>query len=664
MGRWAAPEGRVAARIVAITVAAFLVAVAVGGPYFRSFDEAKYLGIGYSMLNGDGPRTVFGAVFLPHSPLWPIVIAAPDVWFGVDPFAWGQFLNALAGAALLLLVGWIGWQIRPLVGALAVAGYVALPYLADLTRTARLDVPAAALALAYVVVGIAAVRRGSVRRGLVAGAIFAIAFCVKEIVLPLAPVPFLVGIVAGRSIREILRVAAATVLVAAVGTAWWFLLAASYTDRVYRLGVPAPFLPLIYLGVAVFVAIGFLMPRRPATARGLPAVVAWAIAVVWFGLLAAFFDRNSELQGVGLVSLGQLRLYAVTWLGSPVIAAVAVVAAVGVAIAVVDRLRSRRTPNLWLDAILISLVCSAPLVLLVIAVGEPPRNYLAQVGLLALLPAAGWLRVAEAAVARARMAPPDRATLQPLLAGVAVAALIGASGLAAWHAIATRATAADSTRAAAVDAAAAWIEANVPPGARIGFGSFLGYETAVDLAGRYRMVQIHQALAVVDPAAPLGLAAGGDRTIRDWVAMDVSRREREFYVFRGSTFRNAVARERIGWYVYLTGPNTSVPPLLGALTPATGFTEVAKREFRSVTSSGAPTVTAVHVFTVDPAHLDLSAAPFYATPEALDRLVGLLLANRATSPATAAALRARATTWPDPAAGPAILDRLKGLAEE
>ena len=76
--------------VIGAAVAAFLLLIAIVGPFFRSFDEAKYLGIGYSMLAGDGPRTVFGSVFLPHSPLYPMILAAPDVWFHVDPFAWGR----------------------------------------------------------------------------------------------------------------------------------------------------------------------------------------------------------------------------------------------------------------------------------------------------------------------------------------------------------------------------------------------------------------------------------------------------------------------------------------------------------------------------------------------------------------------------------------------
>jgi hypothetical protein len=52
----------------------------------------------------------------------------------------------------------------------------------------------------------------------------------------------------------------------------------------------------------------------------------------------------------------------------------------------------------------------------------------------------------------------------------------------------------------------------------------------------------------------------------------------------------------------------------------------------------------------------------FATPIALDRLVGLLVDDAATLPTTAADLAARAKTWPDPAAAAPILARLRALA--
>jgi hypothetical protein len=176
------------------------------------------------------------------------------------------------------------------------------------------------------------------------------------------------------------------------------------------------------------------------------------------------------------------------------------------------------------------------------------------------------------------------------------------------------------------------------------------------------MVQIHQSLAVVDPAAPLGLAAYGAPPVDDWIAIDVSRREREFYAFRASTFGAAVLKTKIAYYVYLSGPNTSVPALLGALTADHGFRLVDQASFATVSTAGVRSTTEIHVFAVDPARVNLADSSLFATPLALDRLVGLLVGDTATLPTTAAGLAERATTWPDASAATPILDRLRTLS--
>src|SRR5712671_3293760 len=650
-----APSERgVAAGIVAASVVVFVGLLAVVSPFYRSFDESKYLGIGYSMLAGHGPRTVFGAVFLPHSPLWPMIVTAPNVWFGIDAFDWGHLLNAIAAVGVLVAVAILGWRIRPVVGALAAVGYLAVPYLHDLTRTARLDVPAAALALAYLVVGIDAVRRGSVRRGLIAGTIFAIAFLIKEIALPFAPVPFLVGILAGRPLSSIARVAAAVLAVAIIGTSWWFALFASLTRQVYRLGTPAwTLIPLLIIAL-IAIVVGLAAPslatrpeiervgegirrRVPARLRAHGrAWAGWGLGVVWFAALTIFFDRNSELKGNGLFQPGQYALYVTTWL--PQLVLVVLFGAVGVVLGLVARQRSSRAEREGLDAMLMATLCSAPLVLLVIAVGEPPRNYLAQIGLLTVIAAVGWLRALEWALTTRRSV-------------VTVVVFVGVGAAASGDA-----------RAGAVKFAASWIVANRRPGTKIGFGSFLGYETALDVATGYPMVQLHQTLAVFDPKAPLGLTPPSGPPIDDWIAVENSRREREFYVFRASAFARAVKASGISVYVYDTGPTTSVPALLGALTPEHGFTELATTSFPVTGSDGVTEVTEAHIFAVDPGRVDFTDAPMYISEVAIERLVGLLEQDPSTSPTTAGALANRLSLWPNPAAGQALIGRLRVLA--
>ena len=166
---------------------------------FPSFDEWKYFGIGNNIWAGRGLTTVFGGEFLLHGPIWSAVVTLPHVLFGTDSAAWGRILNGLSGATIVALSAWFGWRIRPAAGALAAIAMVAMLYLHDQSRTARLDIPAAAFALLFVAMGIEALRRNSVRWAIGAGAVFAIGFLIKEIGLPFLPIPFFASVLWGLS---------------------------------------------------------------------------------------------------------------------------------------------------------------------------------------------------------------------------------------------------------------------------------------------------------------------------------------------------------------------------------------------------------------------------------------------------------------------------------
>ena len=213
-------------------VVVFLLFALLAPAGFPSFDEWKYFGIGYNIWAGRGLTTVFGGEFLLHGPIWSAVVTLPHVLFGTDSAAWGRILNGLSGATIVALSAWFGWRIRPAAGAFAAIAMVGMLYLHDQSRTARLDIPAAAFALLFVAVGIEALRRNSVRWAIGAGAVFAIGFLIKEIDLPFLPIPFFVSVLWGLSWVVIGRISAWTVLIAALGVAPWFALYASETGRV------------------------------------------------------------------------------------------------------------------------------------------------------------------------------------------------------------------------------------------------------------------------------------------------------------------------------------------------------------------------------------------------------------------------------------------------
>ena len=67
--------------VIGASAVLFAGLLAVVPARFQGFDEAKYLGIGLNVLRGAGALTVFGGFFEPHSPLWPVIMAAPRAWF-------------------------------------------------------------------------------------------------------------------------------------------------------------------------------------------------------------------------------------------------------------------------------------------------------------------------------------------------------------------------------------------------------------------------------------------------------------------------------------------------------------------------------------------------------------------------------------------------------
>ncbi len=360
-----------------------------------TFDEAKYLAVGANALAGHGPRTAFGGLFLPHSPFWPMLFASPQAAFGISPWPWGYLLNAVAASAVLLLTAWFARPFgqRPML--LAVAALTAWLSLLGLARTARLDVPEAALTLAYLAVATSAVESGLVRRGVLAGVLFAWAFLVKEASLVLLAAPFLAAIAQRRHLASIARSAGLVLVTSVPLVSWWFAWYAQTTGRAYAFGLGAASLPL--LAAAVLVAgIGMavlstgdrarvlrplerrLADRRTAIATAGVLLLAWVVAF----LIA--FSRSEVQAGRPLLDIPNILRWARAWVVDlgPVL-----LIALGLAGAVVAALRGDDRPLLPLAAI----VAGVPWLLLVAVQGEPPRNDLALISLAAAAGAFGWL---------------------------------------------------------------------------------------------------------------------------------------------------------------------------------------------------------------------------------------------------------------------------------
>ncbi len=587
------------------------------------------------------------------------VVYAPQALFGIDAASWGHVLNAAAGTTVVAITAIMGWRVRPAVGVVAVFAILAFGYLMDLTRTARLDVPAAALALLYLEVGWRAVRTGRRRWAIAAGVVFALAVLVKEVAIPLAPVPFLCAVLLDVPWRSILRQAAWTTLFAALGLAPWFLYYAAQTGRVYRVESPAWTLVLVLVAV-VLVIVGGLVAARLADRPGLEArlaragarlparvrthgrsILGWGLTILWSSAFLYFFSRISRLKGSSLIQPTQIGLYVRTWVLD--LAPVTVFIAIGFVLALVMLARSRgmRERPGMVNA-LVATICGAPLVLMVIAVGEPPRNYIAQVSTAVVMAAGAWVWAIDRLVARL-----TRSGARPGIArwglvavvGVAVCIGTGAIGARAWV---TRAGSAGNS-AAAVRTAVDWLQANVPKGTPVAFGSFLGYEMAYSLVGDYPTYQLRHRIATVDPAMPLGFKRAGEVPADDWVAADTAPRNvNEYQAYRAAWVedRGAPREDRLlglrdgGQHLGTHRSRRSSPPSTGSTRSPAG------------TSGPVGNRRHVSIYKLDLDHLALDRSHLYVSPEALRRLVNRLAEDPATSRAAAAALLPRVVVDP------------------
>ena len=709
-------------------VVVFLLFALLAPAGFPSFDEWKYFGIGYNIWAGRGLTTVFGREFLLHGPIWSAVVTLPHVLFGADSAAWGRLLNGLSGATIVALSAWFGWRIRPAAGALAAIAMVGMLYLHDQSRTARLDVPAAAFALLYVAVGIEALRRNSVRWAIAAGAVFAIGFLIKEIDLPFLPIPFFASVLWGLSWVVIGRISAWTVLIASLGVAPWFALYASETGRAYRAETPA--WTLIPVDARDRRARRHRADRRPASPRPDPSRASirservvrreWTIrlivglggALAWAAAQLYAYSKTARLKGGPILTPQQLDLYADTWI-KPYWFAV-LPAAIGLALSLVALAAYWRRPQRQpMVDLIIAGICGAPLVIFVVGVGEPPRNYLAQLALVAPLVAIGWIWAVEWFLGerRAWITVP-LATAAGLVAGAFIgwrlridpAALVAIAGgltgfVLGWvptlgpraardgwsyarpvtvatvlvlslgiasaalglHTLRARPTASGPARDAAITEVNAWVRANIPAGSRLAFGSFLGYEMALTLSDDYRVSHARHGNVSSSVTAPDGIKRTGELPSDDWLSVDTAPRNvNEFQAFRGGWLVRDLVKEGADYWIYNVGTDTSAQTVLAAATPEHGFEQVAHFEF-PIQATGNELES--YIFKVDPSKVAFDPNVMYFSPEALDRMLGLLERDPAAAKDVAARLEPQVVIVPASPEDGALMDRLHRLAQ-
>jgi hypothetical protein len=655
-------------------VAIFGLLVFVLPAFSLTYDEAKYLSMGANIWSGHGPVTAFGVPFLLHAPLWMTLVYASKPLAGVDPVTWAHILDGACGMGVVALAAVMGRRSSPAAGIVAAFAMLGFSYLLQLSRTTRLDVPVAFVTLLYLEVGWRAVRSGSIRWAVAAGATLAGAVWIKEVPIPLAPVPILCGVLAGMPWPRLLRTTGWLVLAVTAGLAPWFAYFALETGTVYRLGTPAQTLPLVVAPLAVIVVVGLAADRLAASTvlvdrllrvrRRLPAalvergrpIIGWTTTFAWAAAFVAFFSRVARLGGASLFGLAQLRHTVVTWAFDLVPVGLFVASGFALALVLLASTAGGRERRTVTNALVAS-VCGAPLVLLVLAIGEPPRDFIAQVVTAVVVAAAAWAWAVGRLVAwgtrDGRRPAVARWGMTAFLALVLATGTLAAGGR-AWI---TRAGSADAP-SAATQTAVAWIRANVPPGTAIAFGAYLSFNIAGQLVPDYDTFQVQARLSGIDPSLPEGFRFSGEAGASDWVAVDIAPRlVNQYEAYRATWVAAELRRHRIAYWVYATGSPTAAPSILPQLTPDHGFERVAHWAWPT---KGVP--VEVSIFRVDPAAVALDPSHLYMSPAALRRIVTLVGANPVAWKAAATSLASRIIVVPETAAGAADLARLRSLA--
>ena len=321
-GRW------VGLGILVALVALALLRVAIGGWAPLAPDDARYLYVGLSILDGHGPVTPSGSTFLLRSPLYGLALATGSSVVGGDPLI-GARLVAL-GLSLLALAGALrlGWLLAGPGGSLGTAfALVAAALLWRLMPSLRIDLPQTAAIVATLL----AAWRPTTRRWALGGVLLGLAILIKETALPLLilPVAF-VGTVAP---SRLARLSAVFVGAAVLTAGWWWLVVWLSTGQVF---------PLNALSVieARDVDVALRVDRSTALLLAL-AVAGWAL-VVW----RARRETGARLLLVAASGLAPAALYAASLgLNARNFAGLAVLSAVAVGAGgawLVAALRQRR----------------------------------------------------------------------------------------------------------------------------------------------------------------------------------------------------------------------------------------------------------------------------------------------------------------------------------
>ena len=202
---------------------------------------------------------------------------------------------------------------------------------------------------------------------------------------------------------------------------------------------------------------------------------------------------------------------------------------------------------------------------------------------------------------------------------------------------------------------------NIPAGSRLAFGSFLGYEMALTLSDDYTVSHARHGNVSSSVTAPDGIKRTGELPSDDWLSVDTAPRNvNEFQAFRGGWLVRDLVKDGADYWIYNVGTDTSAQTVLAAATPEHGFEQVAHFDF-PIQATGNELES--YIFKVDPSKVSFDPNVMYFSPEALDRMLGLLERDPAAAKDVAARLEPQVVIVPASPEDGALMDRLHRLAQ-
>ncbi len=599
-------------------------------------DESRYVSEALNLSQGKGFTDAAGEPVIDRGPLFPALLAADFSVAGVsvDHARWVPRLFALAGAALLLALGWHMFGREA--GMLAAATALVSALLIMMGTSIHLNGVQALFLLLTLLLLRRALMEGRPRSAALAGAALGLAALTKESALLWLPLPFLTVLLLGPAVdrpRALLLAFSAGFLAVA---GWWWPYVYAVSGRVYLLGPPSEAALWLAAGVLCLGLIALAataLARRGRWGRTGPRA-RWIAVVLLLAAWGTLFVVGLERHAAWPFPPDYLRSvpdYLTTTLASwlrplPVI---------GVAWGYVTYRAVRGSLSDRL--LLLGLFLFLPYLLFAANRDLPAREMLP----LAYL---SCLALARTAIDFARrLAERAGETLTPAVGGALAAAMV--VGGFAWYAVAETQRFADYRAEfdpaavtqehwdnAMVRQAADWIDQNVPPGTPIMSTQLYQSHLHTLTAGAYPWLQFPSVRVEIQGNPPVAVRASAASSLHD-SALPQEPPEPWLYLRRDPSGPGYIAlsepdllaeleEQQIG-YLVLTGDD-------GGLSPLSLLPYFEKHPaFRMVKSFIGDDRNQVHIFRVYPFPLLPLADPARVSRVAADALQDELGARQA-----------------------------------